>query len=430
MTVSPPPELVTAVAGVWSLPAQTELNMLTASAEFRTLIQYCIQHYDAMVAGQFSEFPFVRALRTLGAPCFFTPEQHYLFSEPLEAARLLHHELDKKKTTKIYLCPLDCAANIQPATFGHAEINMFTPPELRQLVNFAQLSRRYPHKTDDIDRLTRFTWLVVREEVNVEREIPARTYRFLRDGFKDDYGAITPYEHRYPKAVEDAIFALLLAPWESWREEINIEWRAFTIPWVYTVENDIFADQQALPGAETLTWDYQAFPDGHGKVIDREIPLELPLSHDDGLQPWLAQQQLDNIPLAIHNGLINEAARHHFVKAFLSQGIDEFLAHMIVIDACMGERRATSMQLKQRLAGVLGDLSVVEEMNALYHLRSEYVHGREMTTISHQHKNRARILARRMLAEIVAIADREEMSSRRAFLDAMQKKGGGLKSPA
>ncbi|APG18027.1 hypothetical protein A3780_10835 [Kosakonia radicincitans] len=430
MTISPPPELVTAVAGVWSLPAQTDLNMLTESAEFRALIQYCIQHYDTIIAGQFSQFPFVRALRTLGAPCFFTPEQQYLVSDPAEAASLLHHELHKKKTTKIYLCPLDCAANIQLATFSHAEINMFTPPELRQLVNFAQLNRLYPHKTDDIDRLTRFTWLVIREEVNLDRDIPARTYRFLQDGFKDDYGAITPYEYRYPKAVEDAIFALLLAPWESWREEINIEWRAFTIPWVYTVENDIFADQPALPGAEILTWDYQAFSDGHGKVIDREIPLELPLLHDARLQPWLAEQQLDNIPLAMHNGLINEAARHHFVKAFLSHGIDEFLAHMIVIDACMGERHATSLKLKQRLAGLLGDLSVVEEMNALYHLRSEYVHGREMTTISHQHKNTARILSRRMLAEIVAIADRDEMSSRRAFLDAMQEKWSLLKSPA
>lgn len=188
MTISPPPELVTAVAGVWSLPAQTDLNMLTESAEFRALIQYCIQHYDTIIAGQFSQFPFVRALRTLGAPCFFTPEQQYLVSDPAEAASLLHHELHKKKTTKIYLCPLDCAANIQLATFSHAEINMFTPPELRQLVNFAQLNRLYPHKTDDIDRLTRFTWLVIREEVNLDRDIPARTYRFLQDGFKDDYG--------------------------------------------------------------------------------------------------------------------------------------------------------------------------------------------------------------------------------------------------
>jgi hypothetical protein len=70
-----------------------------------------------------------------------------------------------------------------------------------------------------------------------------------------------------------------------------------------------------------------------------EAPYEYNYSlTSDQLMPFVDTPVFERLETAITNGLINVAARHQFVKAFRSDGVDEFLAHIVVIDACVGEK--------------------------------------------------------------------------------------------
>ncbi|ECC8734139.1 hypothetical protein [Salmonella bongori] len=149
-------------------------------------------------------------------------------------------------------------------------------------------------------------------------------------------------------------------------------------------------------------------------------------------------QLMADIDTAINNGLINEAARHHFIKAFLSDGIDEFLAHIVVIDACLGEPRElgkklnltkyeknlkSTGRLKYRLVGLLEDCSVKASIDSLYRIRSEYVHGRDMSEISGLDKNLARVLARKTLLTIIKMVQYTPNLSRLELLTSLLRKG-------
>ena len=51
---------------------------------------------------------------------------------------------------------------------------------------------------------------------------------------RQDFGRIEPHKERFPFVIEDALFFLLLAPWEDWSRMPQVDWRGFRIPWVYT----------------------------------------------------------------------------------------------------------------------------------------------------------------------------------------------------
>lgn len=145
-----------------------------------------------------------------------------------------------------------------------------------------------------------------------------------------------------------------------------------------------------------------------------------------------------HLETAVSRGLINAAARHQFVKAFMSDGVDELLAHIVVIDACVGgksenkslegplKKLGATAQLKYRLAGLLSDASAKEVMDVVYKARSDYVHGNALEKIPGEHILQARSLARRTLNAIITEAGRTPSLTREAFLDQLLRKGWDL----
>lgn len=132
------------------------------------------------------------------------------------------------------------------------------------------------------------------------------------------------------------------------------------------------------------------------------------------------------------------AARHQFVKAFLSNGVDEFLAHIVVIDACVGEISVNKAlikplkalgptgRLKYRLAGLLDDSSVKEVMHVIYKARSDYVHGNTLEKIPGEYIIQARRLARKTLNAIISEACQSTGLKREEFLDDILRRGRKL----
>lgn len=122
----------------------------------------------------------------------------------------------------------------------------------------------------------------------------------------------------------------------------------------------------------------------------------------------------------------------------MSDGVDEFLAHIVVIDACVGgksenkslegplKKLGATAQLKYRLAGLLSDASAWEVMHVLYKARNNYVHGDTLEKIPGEHILQARSLARRTLNAIITDAVRTPSLTRETFLDQLLRRGWNL----
>ncbi len=96
-------------------------------------------------------------------------------------------------------------------TCGPVRLGKFSEPELRELVNATCLERMFPDVPFDARRLSMFQWLVVEEEIALDPRPAARALAPLFEPMDRNFGQIEPHKGRFPLAVENVLFALLLA---------------------------------------------------------------------------------------------------------------------------------------------------------------------------------------------------------------------------
>ena len=164
-----------------------------------------------------------------------------------------------------------------------------------------------------------------------------------------DLGAFDPLERRYPAAVEQALVALLLAQWEDWATMLEVDWRGFRLPWVYTVDEDLAVQPMAPPDAEALTFEPVIYHDNYGEEIEDERPSVLPL--EDGSSTQLEHTIAEawrKLEASRGCELFQTPIEHFLVRAYLSGGIDELLAHMTVLEAALGEEADHDRKLRPK----------------------------------------------------------------------------------
>ncbi len=437
MTATIPDEFIAAFNSVWRLPAGMDYNAILNAPEFllfrKTIDKLCY----AKIKGNLLEPFLLCGLQKLGVPCLFIAGSPLAATDRSETAARCYEALMKRHAYHIYLCPLDCAGDIPQIKTANANIRRFSRNELDELLNSLPQQRQPGYVTADTEGLSQFLWLVVSHDEALSVDFAER-YWFWNTR-KDTPGTVYPYKYHYPEAVEDAIFLLLLAIWEEWQLNEEYHWRPFNIPWVHTLSDDIFWQQPPIPSAASLTWVPCSYQDENTGWHEYEAPHEYNYSlTSDQLMPFVDTPAFRNLETATTNGLINSAARHQFVKAFRSDGVDEFLAHIVVIDACVGEKSVNSAlekelkrlgstgRLKYRLAGLLNDVSVKENLHVLYEARSNYVHGNTLEKISGEHVLQARILARKTLNAIITEAGQSPGLTREEFLDDVLRRGWNL----
>ena len=110
--------------------------------------------------------------------------------------------------------------------------------------------------------------------------------------------------------------------------------------------------------------------------------------------------------------LFESPITHFLVHAFLSNGINEFLAHILVIEAALGlpidANRRPKLQgnpgatdrVAARLSALLGSNMAGGDFKKHFKLRNEFVHGRPMSPIAGQDRLLARRLARRTVKRL------------------------------
>lgn len=440
----PSAEMVSAIRDLWRIPAPGPDNLLAHPA-FRRLRDLCRDSYPNAGKGG-PDFALSSALRTLGIPCNLRPESTHLVRSADQAAADLDAALRATHAERIHLIPLDLASDLPTMTFGKATLGRPSAGVLRAMFDVDRLKRVYPTREFEAERFAMFHWLAVRELVALEHEPERRAVPGLLFDFRQDLGQIEPHKGQFPAVVEDALFFLLLAPWEDWSTMLEVDWRGFRTPWLYTVDSDIFVRPAVPPASNTLSWQEASYRDYDGEEHWTEVPVELRLQDDAATELLVWDQTRWEVVQKARQSILFETPIVHFlVQAFLTNGVDSFLAHITAIEAALGlyadynktlrvapDRhrglRVTD-KMRGRIAGLLGDRKFADQYERLFNIRSAFLHGRTMTAISTEEQVMARSLARQVVEQLVLAADAGSISSREAYLDDLLDKGAPLSKP-
>jgi hypothetical protein len=407
------------VSSLWLVPSPGPENLFSHPA-FKALQNACETAYPEQGSGTALTFALHNALCSVGMPFRLPAGRVHLAPSAADAAIILDSALRRRHGTRVHLSPLDLADELPELTFGDATVRRFSAGELASLLKLERLERTYPKLEVDVKRLSEFHWLCVKEAITLDTEPGQRATPFLYQDLREDRGRIEPHRSKLPSAVERSLFFLLLAPWEDWSELTSVDWRAFHIPWTYTVTEDIFTHLVTPPSPDSLTWETQIATSADGEEIEYERPTYLPLSDAANTAPdmlndtsWTALQS------ALQSPLFETPVAHFLVRAFAAEDIDEFLAHITVIEAALGLREdyggsssktkavsklSATKKVAARVAGLLGDAAHGEVYQNLFHLRSAFLHGRSMGAISTEDQLQARRLARLVVNGLVRLA--------------------------
>jgi hypothetical protein len=336
----PPVALREAVAALWRIRPPGPRELLS-TPEFVRLCDICASLYPN--AGTKSKdalsFAVDNALHALGLPSSLaSARRDFGLSAELAAVRL-HSAFERTKASRVYLCPLDRAGDLPEVKFGPNRIARLTAAELEELIDLPRLRRFNATWTFDAERFSEFTWLVIKQTYSLDRSPQERAIPILFEKRSRDWGAIEPHRLRFPAAVEDALFAMLLAPWEDWVDMPWVYQRGFEVPWIYQSTDDLFVRPQRPPSPDTLSWDPPILDEEGEEVFGTERPVRPSLKGDGAeVSDWLNDSRWADVMCARKGPLFAIPIAHFFVKAFLEEPLDEVLAHLTAIEARRGSK--------------------------------------------------------------------------------------------
>jgi hypothetical protein len=224
-----------------------ESHSLYAAPEFVALREVCQKLYPGAGRKETLEFALSQAPRNLGL--LIGGPRH---TELDWAAKRIDAAFRQEVSRRTHLCPLDLADELPDVQFGPNQIRTFTAAELADVVDPDGLSHNLPQWQSNIRRLSWFAWLVVTESVSLPANPGARALPLLFENL--DFDRIELHKPKFPVAVEAALFALLMVPWEDVTVYAKYEWRPFEVPWVHTIDDDLFARRMVVPDANALNW--------------------------------------------------------------------------------------------------------------------------------------------------------------------------------
>jgi hypothetical protein len=320
------------------------------------------------------------------------------------AAARIDRALRQTQAQVMHLCPLDLGDDVPQLRFGPNRIRTFTAEELDDLLDPDGLERARGGWRFDSRSFCQFSWLVVEETVAIAGNSGIRALPEFSFDALEDFGRIEPHKRRYPAAVEEALFAL-----------------PFHLPWVYTISDDLLTRRRTPPEADTLSWEPASYENDDGETVEYERPGRLSLYNDAASEAaYLDDGAWEQLQEARRSPLFAGPILHFVIRAFASDGIDELLAQITVIEAALGmpiDHKAgqrpkqskkkdpgATARVAARLSALLNDPSASERYRALFKERSDFLHGQTMKDISSLSRLDARRLARQCVCALVGAA--------------------------
>lgn len=403
-------QLIKSIHDLWTSVPGYNGNLWTMR-EFQGVMEAC-RPFTAIGKKGFSDaFAFSNALRSLGLPRQAQVPPEIKDGELHHVAEKLIQACRSKFQKRTHFCPLDLADELPRLEFGSATVRRFNVDELATAFDIQRLIRHRPMVIVDLKSLAQLHWLVVEELAPVADSPSARAMPVLDAPVEHDWGEVRPHEAHWPQAVEDALFFLLLAPWERWTEMPRTDIYGFRIPWVHTVDSDLFKHPVVPPSTDTLTFTPVIWQDH-----ESEEPARISLHEDAtaGLQ-LINESAWASLENAKSAGLFDTPVQHFILRAFRAAGVDSFLAHITAIEAAVGaptdyrrRERTTHKSMNgpdrvaARLGGLLGDSTASIEYARLFETRCAYIHGRSgIAPIATADRVSARSLARRAARALI-----------------------------
>lgn len=429
------PQLLQALSELWIV--RKSQNGLWSEPVFKRLEKVCADLYENGRHSFGSSFALNHALRSLGAPGTLPEVLEAEIGDVSEAAERLDQAFKQTSTRRTYICPLDLAEDVPSLTFGAVRLGRFSAADLETFFDARRLARCYPNQPLDSARLSQFHWLVIEENVPVTRSAGLRAMPDFSTIMDRDFGEIDPHKGRFPQAVETVLFFLLLAPWEKWSTMNEVDWRGFRVPWIYCLDDDLFVSPPAPPSADTLSWEPHTYTDYWGESIEVERPIELRLIDSArGEMLEFSDERWTDFKSALDSELLQPPVMHFVVRAFLANGIDEFMAHLTAIEAALGLQTDHNPKARKlhhpnigatkrvgvRLASALDDASAADLYADLFNLRSAFIHGRGgIEKISTQKRVSARRLAAMAASALVTQASQSTQTRERVLGELLDK---------
>jgi hypothetical protein len=330
----------------------------------------------------------------------------------------LHEAFTATTARRVHLVPLDIADNFPPVHFGPNESRKFTADELSELLApLGPKGQRF-----DAKRFSEFPWLVVHEQIDFTETPRQRGSPWWNMRLDRDFAAIDPHKKRFPPVVENALFCMLLAPWEEWNAHSDINWRSFEAPWVLTIDHDLFTMPPRIPSPDTLSWEPDIFLNEDGETIELEKPATYQ-THDQmtDVVAWLTDERWELVSAALRSPLFETPISHFLLSAFMGDGIDEFMGHLTALEASLGrfEDNGREKVMKARIEALLENPTAALTYGRLFRLRSKFVHGRVMEEISGADRTSARSLARSVAEGLVQEAATSNATDRATYLEGL-----------
>lgn len=412
------PRLRDGIEAVWLAPPDDGVTP-SRSAGFKALEAA----FRPLVEGSSESVRFAldNAIRWLGAPWASVGKVRPLAFPPDKAALLLLDALRARTGRRRHLCPLDWAGEIPDWQFGMNQVRQFSADELNKLVGTPRLLRHLASWEFDSRTFANFRWLVVEEDIELDPSPGLRAWPFLATRISDTPDPVCPHSTALPMAVEKALFSMLLMPWEDVMELREVEWRPFQIPWIYTVDDDPFTSPKRPPDPQSLSFEEIDEEDEQGNRYEQFHIHKWPIGHLEGYAHFvLGDDEWQRIEAALSSSIFETPISHFFVRAFMEEGIDEFLAHLVCVEAALGRRQdfdqRVSWKFKDRASALLPtETDIAGTIKRLHEDRSAFVHGRKMQPVARSQLMDARRVARLVVNALVRKA--ASVQDRDFFLD-------------
>jgi len=157
----------------------------------------------------------------------------------------------------------------------------------------------------------------------------------------------------------------------------------------------------------------------NGEQIEQEWPRRFPLEGAAAdVLALLNEDAWSRLTRAHKSPLFETPIVHFFVRAFLSDPLDEFLNHITTIEAALGllsdyrgrtrpkiaKGRSVTECMAARVEALLGTKTDGPEYTRLFDIRSAFLHGRKMDAIPGRERVAARRLARKVISQLLTVA--------------------------
>jgi len=283
--------------------------------------------------------------------------------------------------------------------FGAFKIKRFSKKDLDDLFENQINHIFYPYAESNTEKLCWYWFLQQeRSENRPQGDISQITIKF-------SWSSLFRVSMTFP---DRAIQLLTLFDWESkfFARPNDIKsdsgWLSFSRPISFSVTDDIFANPSPTPNITDLEFFPQVNP--YGEEDGEAPPFYIDLDEEElkRLKTIIgnALGLLENLDLKACNWEFIDRAMGYLAKAFFTEGLEQLLWHITVLETLFGEKDEILESLRSRMSSILAKTqaekkSIRKMVNELYDFRSDLVHGNPITkTVYKGHLRQARQLAR------------------------------------